>query len=88
MGLRKLSEITDDQMNVINDFFSNLDLKVLNYEAAFKVGELSATILKGQTIGWRDIFIAAIVCINGKTIITGNAEHFKRIPEIKVIEYY
>ncbi|MBN2150769.1 MAG: type II toxin-antitoxin system VapC family toxin [Candidatus Lokiarchaeota archaeon] len=34
-----------------------------------------------------DTFIAAIVLQHGKTIVTGNPEHFKRVPGLHVVEY-
>jgi len=45
-------------------------------------------VLKGKEIGWRDTFIAAITIHKGNTIITSNAEHFRRIPELVVNENF
>jgi predicted nucleic acid-binding protein len=88
MGLRKIGEINTVRLEGLKDFFSNLETKVFDYDSALKAGELSATVLKGQMIGWKDIFIASIACLNGNIIVTSNPTHFERIPALQIIEYY
>ena len=44
--------------------------------------------LKGETIGFRDIFIASIALANGcQRVVTRNKKDFERIPGIHVITY-
>jgi predicted nucleic acid-binding protein len=88
-GLYKVKEnaISEDKLKDLSDLFQTLHPRSLNYEAAYLAGKLFGTILKGREIGWRDTFIAAIVLLNGKTIITNNIEHFQRIPNLSVIKY-
>ncbi|HME55213.1 MAG TPA: type II toxin-antitoxin system VapC family toxin [Candidatus Lokiarchaeia archaeon] len=87
MGLRKLGVVSDQKKNDLSGFFSNLHPRPLDYEASIKAGELSGDALHGRGIGWRDTFIAAIVLLNGSTILTSNAKHFERIPGLNVMEF-
>ena len=79
--------ISKNKLKDLNDLFKTLHPQSLDYEAAYLAGKLFGSILKGREIGWRNTFIAAIVLLNGKTIITNNIDHFKRIPDLTVIKY-
>ncbi len=89
-GLFKVkgNAISGKKIKELNDLFQSLHPRSLDYEAAYLAGKLFGTILKGHEIGWRDTFIAAIVLLNGKMIITSNIEHFQRIPDLNTIKYY
>jgi predicted nucleic acid-binding protein len=89
-GLFKVkgNAISGKKIKELNDLFKTLHPRSLDYEAAYLAGKLFGTILKGREIGWRDTFIAAIVLLNGKMIITSNIEHFQRIPDLNTIKYY
>ena len=88
-GLFKVKShiISEHKLKALKDLFKTLHPRALDYEAAYLAGKLFGTILKGREIGWRDTFIAAIVLLNGNMIITNNAEHFQRIPDLKIIKY-
>ena len=88
MGLYKIGIVSEVKKKRLKNFFLTLHPRSIDYEAGVLAGNLYATTLKGQPIGWRDTFIAAIVLLNGRFIITSNPDHFKRIPDINVIEYY
>ncbi|MHA1729605.1 MAG: type II toxin-antitoxin system VapC family toxin [Promethearchaeota archaeon] len=87
LGLYKSNIVSDIKLKELENFFSTLHPRSLDYNAGLLAGKIVATILKGQEIGWRDTFIGAIVLLNGRMIITNNLKHFKRIPELEVIEY-
>lgn len=87
LGLYKTNVVSDTKLKELENFFHSLHPRSLDYNAGLLAGKIVATILKGQEIGWRDTFIAAIVLLNGQKIITNDLEHFKRIPELQVIKY-
>ncbi|MHA1489977.1 MAG: type II toxin-antitoxin system VapC family toxin [Promethearchaeota archaeon] len=88
MGIFKINNISEEKIRSLKLFFLSLHPRTLKYETCVLAGNLYATTLKGREIGWRDTFIAAITLLNGKTIITSNKNHFNRIPDIEIIEYY
>nr|MDO8114025.1 type II toxin-antitoxin system VapC family toxin [Candidatus Sigynarchaeota archaeon] len=87
MGLWKIGPISEHRMAELKDFFTDLHVRPFDFDAAIMAGKLHGDILRGKEIGWRDTFIAAIVLVHGKKIITSNSEHFARIPDIEVITY-
>ncbi|MEW6459390.1 MAG: type II toxin-antitoxin system VapC family toxin, partial [Bacillota bacterium] len=55
-------------------------------EAAEKAADLERNLrASGQTIGTRDVFIAGICLVRNLPLVTGNVEHFRRIPDLQVI---
>lgn len=60
-----------------------------NKESGFLSGKLlHEAESKGETIGFRDIFIASIALVNGcQRVVTRNKKDFERIPGIRVIAY-
>jgi len=59
----------------------------LDLASARRAAELRAELaLNGRTIGVVDAMIAAIAMVNGKTLITGDAD-FASIPELRVLKY-
>ncbi len=87
MGYYKAGTISKEKGEKIKSFFDSLNPRSLDYNAAQLAGELFAGPLKGQAIGWRDTFIAAICLRNGGRIATNNVEHFLRVPNIEVIRF-
>ncbi len=88
MGAFKVGSISKEKLNMLKEYFLGLHPRTIDYKTGVLASNLYASTLKGKEIGWRDTFIAAITLQNGKTIITSNPDHFKRISEIEVIEYY
>ena len=88
MGLFKINLVSEEKIKTLKEFFLALHPRTIDYDICVLSGKLYASILRGKEIGWRDTFIAAITLLNGKKIITSNPEHFKRISELEVIEYY
>ncbi|MEX2715775.1 MAG: type II toxin-antitoxin system VapC family toxin [Candidatus Sigynarchaeota archaeon] len=87
MGLYKVREASTAELEKLKDFFFTLHPFGVDYETALVAGKLFASLLKGKAIGWRDTFIAAIVLQHGSTIVTSNADHFKRVSGLTVVEY-
>jgi len=87
MGLYKIHDITEPELQKLERFFQSLHPRSLSYMSSVYAGKLYGTILKGTVIGWRDTFIASIVKENGNTIITSNSNHFERVPGLNVVEY-
>jgi len=87
MGLYKVREASVAELEKLKDFFFTLHPFGVDYDTSLVAGKLFASMLKGNAIGWRDTFIAAIVLQHGNTIVTSNAEHFKRVPGLSVVEY-
>ena len=88
MGYYKTDIVTEEKNKKLFEFFQLLIPKSLDYKSAILAGKLFAQTLKNNPIGWRDTFIAAIALLNGKMIITTNAKHFSRIPDLEIIEYH
>ncbi|MEM3750070.1 MAG: type II toxin-antitoxin system VapC family toxin [Candidatus Jordarchaeales archaeon] len=56
-------------------------------EAAEAAGRILAQLeAKGELVEFRDVLIGATCLVNGYTIATWNAKHFRRIPGLKIIE--
>ena len=87
MGYYKTNIMTEEKNAKLQEFFTILHPKNLDYASAELAGKLYATALKSDPIGWRDTYIASIVLLNGKKIITSNKKHFKRVPQLDIIEY-
>lgn len=63
-----------------------LDVIPFDQETALKAGAVERTLRqRGETIGTRDVFIAGICLVHKLPIVTGNVEHFKRVPNLQVI---
>ena len=73
-----------NEFKLITKLFSVLNIISLNMTTAIRASSLQVKIQQeGEEIGINDTFIAAIVLENGKTIITDNEEHFKRVEGLK-----
>jgi predicted nucleic acid-binding protein len=86
-GLYNVREPSTAELDKLKDFFLTLHPFGVDYDTSLVAGKLFALLLKGNAIGWRDTFIAAIVLQHGKTIITSNPDHFNRVPGLSVVEY-
>ena len=71
------------------EFISGMEVFPLSFKEAEKAAEIYEILeSKGQLIDDNDILIIGIMLSNGiNQIITKNIKHFKKIEEIKVINY-
>ncbi len=66
----------------------NLEVIPIGEEVADKAGEIMADLIEsGQRIEINDIYIAATALKYNEKILTANAEHFKRIEGVEVIDW-
>jgi tRNA(fMet)-specific endonuclease VapC len=57
--------------------------------AARKYGELARALLsRGAPIGLEDTMIAAHALSLGCSVVTHNVKHFRRVPELSVVDWY
>ena len=87
MGLYNVREPSPAELEKLRDFFLTLHPFGVDYDTSLVAGQIFARLLKGNAIGWRDTFIAAIVLQHGKTIVTSNPDHFSRVAGLSVIEF-
>lgn len=74
------------QENAYRRLFDYLGVLPFDREAAEKAADLERNLrASGQTIGTRDVFIAGICLVRNLPLVTGNVEHFRRIPDLQVI---
>ena len=64
---------------------ASLPILPFDADAARRYGEVRADLQKqGITIGDADTRIASIALVRGLTVVTGNARHFQRVPNLPV----
>ncbi len=72
----------------IKQLLSSMTVLPLDNDAAWKAGELSASLVRGgQSIGHIDTLIGAIASTHNEMLITRNVKHFSRISGLKVEKY-
>jgi predicted nucleic acid-binding protein len=89
-GICKVVDVREPspaELEKLRDFFLTLHPFGVDYDTSLVAGQLFVRLLKGNAIEWRDTFIAAIVLQHGKTIVSSNPDHFKRVLGLNVIEY-
>jgi len=60
----------------------------IDNEIAWRVGQLSRKLrAAGQLIGDNDLWIGATALRHNLDLVTSNAQHFNRIPSLRVIPY-
>jgi len=68
---------------------STIRILTFSYKEALKAGELIYHLYSiGQPIGIEDIMIASIALCNGLTVVTANAKHFSRVPDLKIENWF
>jgi len=61
----------------------------LTRDIAWQAGQISRQlrVSSGQTVGDSDILIASTALYHGLPLVTGNRQHFQRIPGLNVVGY-
>ena len=77
---------TQKNLQATKKLLSRLEILSLTPRSAEKAGHIYAQLeAKGQTIGLRDTIIGAIALTRNLTVVTRNTEHFKKIPNLKIV---
>jgi len=73
---------------LLTAFLDTIDVVPFRVADAEVSGKLSAYLKsKGQLIGPLDPFIAAHAISNGAVLVTRNVKHFKRIPDLHLVDW-
>lgn len=73
-------------VEAVKSVLAMVDMLSLRKEDVESIGLLSANLrASGQDIGEMDCLIAGICLANGMPIVTGNIDHFIRVPDLLVI---
>lgn len=85
-GINRVSQREKIEKAVI-DFFKGLSkIYGVDEEIAKKFGEIRAELKKkGEVVEDLDILLAATCIANNFIMVTSNAKHFKRVPDLKVL---
>ena len=83
-GAEKSSRVSDN-LSVIEDFCSRLDVLPYGAKAAQHYGAIRAALEKlGQSIGVNDLHIAGHARSEGLVLVTNNVSEFARVPALEV----
>lgn len=83
-GAEKSSRVSQN-LNVIEDFCSRLDVLPYGAKAAHHYGAIRATLEKtGQPIGVNDLHIAGHARSEGLVLVTNNVAEFARVPALEL----
>jgi len=82
-GAEKSTRMADN-LRVIDDFTSRLDVLPYTAKAAQHYGSIRAALeTQGQTIGVNDLHIAAHARSEGLVLVTNNLREFERVPALQ-----
>ena len=83
-GAEKSNRVSDN-LSVIEDFCSRLDVLPYGAKAAQHYGAIRSTLEKlGQPIGVNDLHIAGHARSEGLVLVTNNVSEFMRVPALEV----
>lgn len=86
-GAEKSSRITDN-LRVIDDFISRLEVLPYSAKAAQHYGSIRAALeKKGESIGVNDLHIAAHARSEGLVLVTNNLKEFERVPALETMNW-
>lgn len=75
-------------LSLINEFLDSFDTEEFNDSTAKYCGEIRATLeSKGEPIGPYDLMIAATAMMNDYILVSNNTREFKRIENIKLVDW-
>ena len=73
-------------LSAVKNLLTTLSLLTLDDATAERAGEVLAALEKeGTPIEPKDLFVGCIAVQNGCAVVTGNQEHFRRIPGLLVV---
>jgi len=72
-------------LKAVEDLLGEINVLPFDVPADAEYGGIRVALeAAGKPIGGNDLLIAAHACANGATIVTANADEFKRVPGLKV----
>ena len=88
-GAHRLKDRTQSLLQRLDSILlPNLPIYPFDVSAARRYGELRAVMeTKGMLVGDADLRIAAIALCRDLTVVTGNVQHFQRIPALSVEDW-
>lgn len=89
LGVYRKKEISRDEIESLRKLIDNFDVLYFDIESSFIASKITAELIKqGKEIDAMDCLIAGTMLSKKcNTIVTRNAEHFRRIKGIKVEVY-
>lgn len=83
-----LADSTDAEQERVGELLRGLTHAALDQARAMAAGEINAKLLEdGESIDIEDVMIAAIALDLGEPLLTRNAQHFERVPGLKIETY-
>ncbi len=74
----------EENISKINILVKSLDILEFDRDAALKAGGIQAKLMNsGRPVDPMDVLIAGIVLSNNEELITKNADHFRRMPDLR-----
>lgn len=81
--LRSVPIVSDNQRKTLEEVLQITDVIPFNQDAAEKAAEVWNTLrAQGELIGAQDVQIAGVCLANRLPLLTRNANHFQRVPDL------
>ena len=82
------SQHAEKNRQALDEFVLPLEIEGFNEKAAAEYGTIRADLEKaGKPVGAMDMLIGAHAVSLGATLVTNNVKEFKRIPNLKVVDW-
>ncbi len=77
----------DEETRSLKGFLTNIFILNFDFQSSIKSAQIFEDLRKkGELIDPLDMEIASIAITNNEPLLTNNLSHFKRIPELKLLE--
>lgn len=77
----------DEETKSLKGFLTNIFILNFDFKSSIKSAQIFEDLRKkGELIDPLDMEIASIAITNNEPLLTNNINHFKRIPELKILE--
>ena len=82
------SQKKDENIKKIGEFLFPFNVIGFNDNESIEYSKIRAELeMRGEKIGPNDTIIAAIVKTNNGTLVTNNTREFKKIPDLKIVDW-
>lgn len=83
-----LADSADAERAGVRELLEGLHEVPFDRECAIEAGTINAALQEaGQRIELADVQIAGTARVHGVPVVTGNADHFDRIADVRVVDY-